>query len=142
VRQAVVASDADAPDGSRYLLFSNSQPGRPSQALQALGVDGDQVAAIDVSIWTRTHDVHAGGSVDDLPIFYIMFFDAERAPIGKAVLGPWSGESAWTQHSARIKVPRACFLAVVTLTMEGATGEFAVDDVRVRQVLKSNVKER
>jgi hypothetical protein len=78
-----------------------------------------------------------GGSQTISPPFSITFFDAERAPIGKAEIGPWSGDSVWQAQSARIKVPRASRLAVVTLTMQGATGEMAIDDVRIRPVVKA-----
>ena len=46
-RQLKVISDGDAPSGKNYVLFSNDQPGRPSQALQGFAVDGRKVARSD-----------------------------------------------------------------------------------------------
>ncbi|HVC97759.1 MAG TPA: protein-L-isoaspartate(D-aspartate) O-methyltransferase [Pirellulales bacterium] len=138
VRQGVVASHPGAPDGDRYLLLSNSVPGRFAQAFQALGVAGEWVAELDVSLMVRTRGIHTGQSEDQLPRFYVTFFDAERAPIGQGQMGPWPDDSEWTRKTCRMKVPRAAYLAVATICMEGSTGEMAVDDLRIRPVLKEN----
>ena len=48
VRQAEVTAGADAPEGKHAVTFTNSEPGRGSQALQAFPVDGRKVDHLEV----------------------------------------------------------------------------------------------
>ncbi len=52
-----VVSDKEAPEGGRYAVFSNAEPGRGSQALQGFAVDGRKVKMLNVSFYIRGQDI-------------------------------------------------------------------------------------
>src|ERR1700676_3983013 len=105
IRQMKVVDAPDAPDGQRFVTFANSEPGRGCRALQGFAIDGRKVSALDVSCLVRASDVRAGAAPDQLPHFAIIFLDENRAPVGRAGLGPWRGTFAWKRQTGRIKVP-------------------------------------
>jgi protein-L-isoaspartate(D-aspartate) O-methyltransferase len=135
VRQAEIVSDEESMHGQRFLAFSNDTAGRGAQALQAVGVNGREIATIDLSLWIRASDVRPGRSTRELPRVNVSFFDDKQAPCGSQSAGPWYGTISWVKKQATIQVPPKAKLAVIAVGMFGATGEFAVDsvDVRVRQ---------
>lgn len=135
VRQAEVVSDQEAMHGERYLAFSNAEAGRGAQALQAVGVDGRAIAAIDVSLWIQASQVRPGRSTRELPRVNVSFFDEKQAPCGSQSVGPWYGTITWVKKQATIQVPPKAKLAVIAVGMFGAVGEFAVDsvDLTIRQ---------
>jgi protein-L-isoaspartate(D-aspartate) O-methyltransferase len=132
VRLAQRLNRPDAPEGQACLVLSNSTPGRQAQALQALGVDGERVAELEVDFWVRTQDVKAGQSPDQLPRFLVTYYDSERVPIGQAVVGPWSGNQPWTKQHARMVVPHSARMGVVMLCLLGGTGEIDFDGLELR----------
>jgi protein-L-isoaspartate(D-aspartate) O-methyltransferase len=132
VRQAeVTTEDEEGGDSNSYLLFSNGTPGRGSQALQPLGMDGRQIREIEVSVRRAMENVSRGLSPQQLPHIELNFFDEQRAPINTAVVGPWHGTSRWSEQRAIIKVPVKARLAVLAVGMFGATGQLSVDRIRV-----------
>ncbi len=135
VRQATIVGDEEAMHGERFLAFSNDTAGRGAQALQAVGVNGREIAAIDISLYLRATDVRPGRSPRELPRVNVSFFDDKQAPCGSKSAGPWYGTISWVKKQATIPVPPTAKLAVVAVGMFGATGEFAIDSValRVRQ---------
>ena len=48
-----IVSDKEAPEGGRYAVFSNAEPGRGSQALQGFALDGRKVKVLNVSFYIR-----------------------------------------------------------------------------------------
>jgi protein-L-isoaspartate(D-aspartate) O-methyltransferase len=131
VRQAEIIADDQAPEGKHWLRLRNDSAGRGAQALQALGMDGRQVRAIEVSITMATDDVRPGLSPQQLPRVELSFFDERRAPIGSGVLGPWYGTSNWKTRRTRIKVPPKSRLSVLMVGLFGATGQLSVDQLTV-----------
>jgi protein-L-isoaspartate(D-aspartate) O-methyltransferase len=129
VRQAKVVSDQEAMHGERFLAFNNETAGRGAQALQAVGVDGRAIAAIDLSLWIQASNVRPGRSTRELPRVNISFFDDKQAPCGSQSVGPWYGTITWVKKQATIQVPPKAKLAVIAVGMFGAVGEFAVDSV-------------
>ena len=77
---------------------------------------------------------------DQLPRFLVTFYDAERAPIGQAEVGPWLRNSSWKLQRAQLKVPRSARLAVVTIGLLGATGEVDFDAVDLRPIAKARAQ--
>ncbi len=132
VRQGRIVSDQEAMDGERFLEFSNAEPGRGAQALQAVGVNGREIAAIDLSLWIRASKVRPGRSPRELPRVNVSFFDDKQAPCGSQSAGPWYGTISWVKKQATIQVPPKAKLAVIAVGMFGATGEFAIDSVDVK----------
>ncbi len=127
VRQGEIVKNSDAMQGTRYLQFHNDTPGRGAQALQAVGVDGRKVRALDVSAWIRAADARPGQSLQQLPHIELTFFDDKQAPAGAQIAGPWHGTIAWTKKQAKIEVPARARLAVIAVGLFGGTGQLAVD---------------
>jgi protein-L-isoaspartate(D-aspartate) O-methyltransferase len=51
-------------------------------------------------------------------------------------VGPWRGTFDWKLETERVKVPPAAREAIVRIGLDGATGEIAIDDLRIRAVDK------
>lgn len=132
VRQAEVVESDEAKHGEHFLSFSNDIAGRNAQALQAVGVDGRQIAALDISLWLRASNVLPGRSTRELPRIDISFFDERQSPCGSESAGPWYGTIQWVKKRTMIPCPPKAKLAVVAVGMFGATGEFAIDAVQLR----------
>ena len=129
VRQAKIVSDQEAMHGERFLAFKNETAGRGAQALQAVGVDGRAIAALDLSLWIEAKEVRPGRSPRDLPRVNVSFFDDKQAPCGSQSVGPWYGTITWVKKQATIQIPPKAKLAVIAVGMFGAVGEFSVDSV-------------
>jgi protein-L-isoaspartate(D-aspartate) O-methyltransferase len=131
LRQASVVEDPKAPDGKAALQFSNTTAGRNSQALQSMAVDGRKVRDIDVSLWIKMDQVRKGQSNEHSPRLELVFFDAQRAPVGSSVLGPWRGSGGWTKKRMRAKVPEQARLMGIAVGMFGGTGQLTIDNLAV-----------
>lgn len=131
VRQAAVADDPHAPEGGRIVTFRNEVPGRDSQAQQSLAIDGGSIDALEVSIWVQADKVQPGQFLQQRPQVAIVFYDRERKFLGQETVGPWFGTFAWKQERAVVAVPARAELAVVGIGLMGATGQCALDDLRI-----------
>ncbi len=135
-RQLTVVEAQDAPEGERYVTFSNTLPGRASTALQGFAVDGRKVPALQLSMQVKATDVRAGQTPQQLPTAIISFYDENRAPVGEAGLGPWRGTFAWQLESKRINVPLKAREAILRIGLLGAVGEISFDAVELKAVKK------
>ena len=125
LRQAVVVGD------SRYLSFSNTEPGKASRALQGLALDGRRVAAITLSARTRGQDLQPGPTPSQRAAVMITFYDSRRAVIGSERLADWQGSFDWQVFSKTISVPLAAREAIVRLGLLGGVGRLDLDDVGI-----------
>ena len=130
VRQAELFDDGGAR--GKCLMFHNEQPGRGSQALQVVGVDGRQVKHLDVSAWVRGVDLGLGVQIEHRARILLTFFDDDRVPVGQEVFGPWEGTFDWSRKSARLKVPKEARAVIVAAGLLGGTGELSLDDIELR----------
>ena len=128
VRQAALDPNGRAP-GNTCLAFRNSTPGRSAQALQAVGIDGRKIRAVDLSVWVRGKRVKRGPVPGQEPDLAVVFFNSDRHPVHKQGLGPWAGTFDWTEKRRRVDVPRTARFASVEVGLWGGTGEISVDDV-------------
>ena len=133
VRQAKVEADGRSPEG-KCLTFRNDTPGRAAQALQAVGVDGRQTRQIEISLRVRGVNVQQGLLPEQRPGLFVVFFNANRQPVLKQRIGPWSGTFAWIENRQRIKVPATARLASVEVGLWGGTGQVSVGDVALKVV--------
>jgi protein-L-isoaspartate(D-aspartate) O-methyltransferase len=131
LREAQVQSAADAPDGKSVLLLENHVAGRSAHALQAFGVDGQLVKQLQVELSVSGKRVRSGSQPDQAARALIEFYNDNRAPVGQAALGPWSGSFAWQRQARQIDVPPAARLAVIGVGLFGATGQLLVDHVTI-----------
>jgi protein-L-isoaspartate(D-aspartate) O-methyltransferase len=135
-RELKIVEANDAPEGKRYVTFSNTLPGRHAQALQGFAVDGRKVAQLQLSARVRGKDIAPGQSSQQLPGIVIGFYDENRAPVGESGLGPWRGTFAWQTESKRISVPPKAREAIVRIGLLGAVGEISLDAVELKAIKK------
>jgi protein-L-isoaspartate(D-aspartate) O-methyltransferase len=133
VRQGKVET-AGCTAGGNCLTFHNDTPGRDAGALQAIGIDGRLTQEIEISLWVRGQKVQAGSLPEQHPSFMIAFFSANRQPISRAEIGPWSGSFEWVEKHQRIKVPASARLASVEVGLWGGTGQISVADVSMKVI--------
>lgn len=131
VRQAEVVKDNLAPDGEHYLRFNNQVPGRGSQALQAFGVDGRKIPALDVSLRVKGDRLAPGQNTQQMPMLVIVFYDEKQNVVGERGLGPWRGTFDWQPERAVLRVPPKAIHAILRIGLLGGIGELSIDDVRV-----------
>jgi hypothetical protein len=132
VRQATLMPRDGQNGATQVLSFVNRVPGRGSQALQAIGVDGRQVAELSVSLMVEGKELGSGQTADQLPKVLVSFFDEDRNPVGEQMVGPFKGTFAWNRRTARLKVPENSRVAIVAAGLLGGTGELTCDEIQVR----------
>jgi len=124
--------EGNAPEGRRFLEFSNADPGRSAHMLQGMAIDGRSIGAVEVSLEMRLADVGTGTRPQEAAGLVVHFFDSRRAYLGSRSLGPWSADvPAWTTVSGRLEVPADAAEAIVQAGLNGATGTLALDDLRL-----------
>jgi protein-L-isoaspartate(D-aspartate) O-methyltransferase len=134
LRQGRAEASDGAPDGGRVLTFENATPGRSAHAMQAFGVDGREVDAIDVRLHVRgTHLARGPLPQQQQAHVLVEFYDEQRAPVGRGHLGPFNGSFAWKEESTRIEVPARARLAVIGVGLFGGTGTVSYDHVTIRR---------
>jgi protein-L-isoaspartate(D-aspartate) O-methyltransferase len=131
VRQGKVESPGRTPE-THCLALQNNTPGRAAQALQAIGVDGRKTQEIEMSLWVSGKQVQAGGLPDQHPSIGVVFFNANRQPVGRQEVAACSGTFDWTEKSRRIKVPPSARLASVEVGLWGGTGRLAVAEMSLK----------
>jgi len=130
-RQLELEESSDAPEGTHYVTFSNSEPGRGAQALQGMPVDGRQVRKLDVSLWVKAENVRPGANELQQPVLAITFYDDNRAETGYIWLGPWRDSFDWQPVRRELRVPPRAREAVVRIGLTGATGKVSFDGIRI-----------
>ncbi len=133
-RQARSVTDSSTVAGERVLMLENQTLGRNAHALQAVGIDGRVVREIELSVRLRGNVEQVGRDARRLPRVELMFYDEDRNPIRAAILGPWHHEPNWIEVSKKFPVPGRARLAVLAAGIFGATGQWAIDDVRLNVV--------
>jgi protein-L-isoaspartate(D-aspartate) O-methyltransferase len=137
-RQFKVLESKLAPEGKRYALFTNKEPGRNSHALQGFAIDGRQVRVLDVTFHVSGKDVRfspvPGSKQFYQPGIVFLFYDEKRVPLDdKIFLGgeSWRGTFDWRTETHRVDVPSRAREAIVCLGLLGATGELSVDGLQM-----------
>ena len=131
-RQLKIVTERDAPEGERYVTFSNTLPGRNSHALQGFAVDGRKVTQLQLSAQVRGKDIRPGQSPQQLPGIAISFYDENRAMVGEVGLGPWRGTFDWQTERTRISVPPKAREAILRIGLLGAVGEISFDQLELK----------
>ncbi|MEX2168763.1 MAG: protein-L-isoaspartate(D-aspartate) O-methyltransferase [Pirellulales bacterium] len=132
VRQARVESDsAVAPDGERFITFTNKEPGRGCQALQGFAVDGRKVKELNLSFQVRGKDIRYGQAREQWPFVIVTFYDERRRQLDSHPVGPFFGSFEWTNRQATLPVPVHAREAIIRIGLLGAIGEFSLDDLQL-----------
>ena len=135
-RELKIVEGKDAPEGERYVTFSNTLQGRNSHALQGFAVDGRKVTQLQLSAQVRGRDIRPGQIAQQLPGIVIGFYDENRATVGEASLGPWRGTFDWQTESKRIAVPPKAREAILRIGLLGAVGEISFDAIELKAARK------
>ena len=130
----LIHSANDARDGEHYLLFKNSELGRPALALQGFAVDGRTVGQLNLRYWVRGRNLGRGPRRDQWPQAIVTFYNEQRAVIGQRKLGPYTGTFPWQHETEQLDVPLATREAILRIGLLGATGEIAFDGLTLRPV--------
>jgi protein-L-isoaspartate(D-aspartate) O-methyltransferase len=130
-RQLQLVCEGQAPSGQCYVTFSNSDPGRPAQALQGLAVDGREVKRLEVTSHVRAQEVRPGVFRSELPSLAVTFFDENRTTVGEGRMGPWRGSFGWQRQSTTIDVPPKAREAILRIGLFGAMGEISFDAIEL-----------
>jgi protein-L-isoaspartate(D-aspartate) O-methyltransferase len=133
-RQLKINETKDAPEGERYVTFSNAMPGQNSHALQGFAVDGRKVAQLQFSARVRGRDIRPGQNAQQLPGILITFYDENRATVGHGGLGPWRGTFDWQPETKKIDVPQKAREAIIHIGLLGAVGDISFDAIDLRAV--------
>lgn len=126
--------NVDAPEGTSYLQFENDTPGRLSQILQGMAINGSKVRALDISLQVSYINTGQGVETFQKPGLIIHFYDQIRRNIGQAYIGPWIGSREWHQQSKKITIPPQTREAVIQMGLNGGVGVLNVDHLRVEKI--------
>src|SRR5690349_20915000 len=127
-------SDGKAPEGNAYAAFKNSDPGRGCHALQGFAIDGRQVSNIELQYWVRANGIRQSDSKEGLPRLIVTFYDEKRATVSEESSGPFLGTFDWRQEKSKIHVPLRAREAILRIGLLGATGELALDNIKLEVV--------
>ncbi|HTM53060.1 MAG TPA: protein-L-isoaspartate(D-aspartate) O-methyltransferase [Pirellulales bacterium] len=133
LRQAKLGHDGPIAETPQCITFTNRVPGRSSQVLQAIGVDGRQVNELKVELWVRAREVELKEDDAHGSTLMFSFFDEDRVPLGQQTLGSWKGNFDWQRRAGVIRVPEKASVAILALGLLGATGELSCDELSVTE---------
>jgi protein-L-isoaspartate(D-aspartate) O-methyltransferase len=129
-QRQVVLVDKDAPEGRSCVRFDNEEPGRRSNALQAIGVDGRRVARLLFTFRWRGETIVDGKESYEKAGLQVTFDDS-RQFVGEEIAAHLVGSAPWQSIKATVPVPEGARQGVVRIGLNGATGILLIDDVKV-----------
>ncbi len=123
----------EAYRGNRAILFETNEPGRMSHLLQAMAIDGTKVRKLSVSCAIKSEEIVEGRLATELPSIIIYFYDAQRVPVDRVVIGPFRESLPdWKVIHETIAVPTGAREAIVQVGLCGATGKLWVDELTIQ----------
>lgn len=134
LRQFTLENGSEAREGTGYVTFRNTEPGRGSRALQGFAIDGSEIGALEVSAWIKHSRLSAGPERNMHPMIAVSFFDEDRRDLGHTWIGPWLGSEDWHHVEDELRVPARTREAIIRIGLFGATGEISFDDVQLHPI--------
>ncbi len=122
--------EKDAPEGRSCVRFDNEEPGRRSNALQAIGVDGRRVAKLQFTFRCRADHIVDGKESFERAGLQVTFDDSRKF-VGEEIAAHLVDSSPWQSIKATVSVPEGARQAVVRIGLNGATGTLWIDDVKL-----------
>lgn len=120
-----------APNGKHFVTFDNAEPGRFSQCLQAMAIDGSKIATLKVAVAVKGTQLREGEEEHEQAALVISYFDANRRELGTVHIGPWSGTFDWKEVSQEMPVPAGAKEAIMHIGLNGGLGSLSIDDIRL-----------
>ncbi len=133
-QRAKLVDDKLAPNGQRYVTFSNDVPGRLARTVQGFALDGREIGQLAIAAWVKADDVRPGRKPDQLAVIVVSFFGENREPIGEDWIGPWFDTFEWTEKTGRLRVPQKARSAILQMGLLGGTGEASFDHLRIKAI--------
>jgi protein-L-isoaspartate(D-aspartate) O-methyltransferase len=134
-QRQVVLDDRGAPQGQYCVKFDNVEPGRRSNVLQAVGVDGRRVAQLRFTLQFRAdHVVDGPGAFDKAGLQ--VTFDDSREFVGEEIAKHVTGSRPWQTVTATVPVPEGARQAVIRIGLNGAVGSLSIDDLKLSADLR------
>lgn len=133
-RQLKLVDATDAPEGKRFVTFTNALAGRNSAALQAIPIDGRKIKEVEI-----TAKVKGGGIVPapidmDKPGIAMAFYDRDRKSAGYQNYADWHGSFGWQAVTFKFRIPPEAREAIIRIGLLGSVGELSVDSVELEVV--------
>jgi hypothetical protein len=128
-RQVIVVRNI-AADGRVWAQFDNDVPGRRSHLLQMMPVDGRQSGSLHFELRVRLDRVVDGPQRFDKAGLQIGFFD-DGLEEQRVIAIHSVGSSDWHTVAASVQVPRQARKIVINLGLNGATGHFLVESIKL-----------
>jgi protein-L-isoaspartate(D-aspartate) O-methyltransferase len=126
----VKANDRDAPEGRLCAEFQNEEPGRRSQVLQGMGIDGARIGALKISLQCRSDKITDGRGAFEKAGLQVSFHNFRKL-LGDFVAIHCAGSTDWRTPHAVVPVPEAASEIVIRVGLNGATGRLLIDDVKL-----------
>jgi N-acyl-D-amino-acid deacylase len=134
--RGVRIEDDGAPEGKRFVAYTNDDPGHLTHSNQGFAIDGKRIESLDLSFWVMTEAVRPGPKPEHTAGITITFFDRNRSYVSTVRAGPFEGTNSWGRETQRIAVPRTAQDAVIMIGLSGATGRIAFDDIQFKPVMR------
>jgi protein-L-isoaspartate(D-aspartate) O-methyltransferase len=122
-------AEDDVPDGKYCAKFENDDPGRISQALQGMAVDGKSIGTLRFNLKVRADRIVDGPEQYNKANLQVNFYDVSRRPLGDTIIARWIGTFNWRDVVASVRVPDTAREAVIRIGLNGATGRLYVDAI-------------
>ncbi|MFT5733866.1 MAG: protein-L-isoaspartate(D-aspartate) O-methyltransferase [Planctomycetota bacterium] len=134
-RRLESVASADAPNGKRYIQFSNDVAGQHAHVMQGLAIDGREVDRVDFRATMASLNARQGVHAENVPLAGLTFYDGDRRALSTVLLGPWLGTHDWQEFARQgIPVPGPTREAIVRVGLFGATGKVSFGNVSVLAV--------
>ena len=135
-RQEQLIESDDAPQGRRYLMLENREPGRPSHIFQGFPINGLKVSHLTIGLNLRLSQVGRGQQANEWPGVAVRFFDQTRSRSNRVVLGPFPTHNVWEHISGKMMVPIWAREGILQIGLMGASGRMEVDHIELRPMLR------
>jgi protein-L-isoaspartate(D-aspartate) O-methyltransferase len=126
----VKANDRDAAEGRLCAEFQNEEPGRRSQALQGMGIDGSRIASLKFSLKCRSQNVVDGRQPFEKAGLQVSFHNFRKL-LGDSVAIHCEGSTDWRSPHGVVQVPEEAREMVIHIGLNGATGRLLIDEVKL-----------
>jgi len=126
-------NESDAPEGHSCVEFENEEPGRRSHTLQAMGIDGSRVGALQFDLKYRADKIVDGSQPFEKAGLQVSFHNFRRL-MGDAIAIHCAGTSEWRTAAGKVDVPEDAREIVIRIGLNGATGKLLLDDVSLTPV--------
>ncbi|MDB5389350.1 MAG: Protein-L-isoaspartate O-methyltransferase [Planctomycetaceae bacterium] len=120
-----------APDGQHFVNFDNTDPGRFSQCIQAMALDGRAISAVNVTVAVKGTQLRPGNDGTEQASLVLNFFDDLRKPIGQAHIGPWQGTFDWQEITKELAIPIGTKECIMHVGLSGGVGSLGIDNIRL-----------